>query len=102
MKCQAVHGPDTEIVHPCVKLQLSHQWKAHTLRVFDNKVMRRVFEYTREEATRGWRKLHNEELNHLALGLCLQLFVYAHMYVITVTLGLLFISEFSISALKDF
>jgi hypothetical protein len=29
-------------------------------------VMRRAFEYTREETTRGWRKLHNEELRNIS------------------------------------
>jgi hypothetical protein len=44
-----------------MKLELAPQRKAHTLRVFENKVMRRVFEYTREETTRGWSKMHNEK-----------------------------------------
>jgi hypothetical protein len=33
------------------------------LRVFENKVLRRVFGPKRDEVTGGWRKLHNEELN---------------------------------------
>jgi hypothetical protein len=35
------------------------------LRVFENKVLRRVFGPKWEEVTREWRKLHNEELNDL-------------------------------------
>jgi len=35
------------------------------LRVFDSKVMRRVFGPQRDEVTVEWRKLHNEELNDL-------------------------------------
>jgi hypothetical protein len=31
------------------KLELSHQRKAHTLKVCENKVMRRVFKYTRKK-----------------------------------------------------
>jgi len=35
------------------------------LRVFENRVLRRIFELKRNELTEGWRKLHNEELNDL-------------------------------------
>ena len=36
------------------------------LRVFENRVLRRIFGPKRDEVTRGgWRKLHNEELNDL-------------------------------------
>jgi hypothetical protein len=31
-------------------------------RVFENKVLRRIFGPKRDEVTGGWRKLHNEEL----------------------------------------
>ena len=35
------------------------------LRVFQNRVLRRIFGPKREEVTREWRKLHNEQLNNL-------------------------------------
>jgi hypothetical protein len=35
------------------------------LRVFENRVLRRIFEPKRDEVTGEWRKLHNEELNDL-------------------------------------
>jgi hypothetical protein len=35
------------------------------LRVFENRVLRRIFEPKRDEATGEWRRLHNEELNDL-------------------------------------
>jgi len=35
------------------------------LMVFENRVLRRVFEPKREEMKRDWTKLHNEELNDL-------------------------------------
>ena len=35
------------------------------LRVFENKVLRKVFGPKRDEVTGEWRKLHNEELNDL-------------------------------------
>ena len=39
--------------------------KEHRLRVFENRVLRRVFGPKRDEVTGEWRKLHNEELNDL-------------------------------------
>jgi hypothetical protein len=33
--------------------------------VFENRVLRRIFEPKGDKVTREWRKLHNEELNHL-------------------------------------
>jgi hypothetical protein len=36
-----------------------------TLRLFENRVLRRVFEPKKDEVTGEWRKLHNEELNDL-------------------------------------
>jgi hypothetical protein len=35
------------------------------LKVFGNRVLRRLFEPRRDEVTGEWRKLHNEELNDL-------------------------------------
>jgi hypothetical protein len=37
----------------------------HRLRVFENKVLRRIFGPKRNEVTGDWRKLHNEELHDL-------------------------------------
>jgi hypothetical protein len=37
----------------------------HTLRVFENRVLRGVFGPKREEVAGGWRRLHNEELHNL-------------------------------------
>jgi hypothetical protein len=35
------------------------------LRVFENRVLRRIFGPERDEVAGEWRKLHNEELNGL-------------------------------------
>jgi hypothetical protein len=35
------------------------------LRMFENRVLRRIFGPKRDEVTAEWRKLHNEELNDL-------------------------------------
>jgi hypothetical protein len=37
----------------------------HRLRVFENRVLRRIFGPKRAEVTGEWRKLHNEELRDL-------------------------------------
>jgi hypothetical protein len=37
----------------------------HRLRVFENRVQRRIFGPKRDEVTGEWRKLHNEELRDL-------------------------------------
>ena len=34
--------------------------------MFENKVLRRIFEPRRDEVTREWRRLNNEELNDLS------------------------------------
>jgi len=35
------------------------------LRVFENRMLRRIFGPKRDEVTEEWRKLYNEELNDL-------------------------------------
>jgi len=35
------------------------------LRVFENRVLKRIFGHRRDEVTGEWRKLHNEELEDL-------------------------------------
>jgi hypothetical protein len=37
----------------------------HRLRVFENRVLRRLFGPKRDEVLGEWRKLHNEELHNL-------------------------------------
>jgi hypothetical protein len=37
----------------------------HRLRVFENRVLRRIFGPKRDEGSGGWRKLHKEELHDL-------------------------------------
>ena len=37
----------------------------HRLRVFVNKILRKIFGATRDEITEKWRKLHNAELHAL-------------------------------------
>jgi hypothetical protein len=39
--------------------------KEYRLRVFENRVLRRMFGFKRDEVAGVWRKLHNEELRNL-------------------------------------
>jgi len=43
--------------------------KEPRLRVFENRVLRRIFGPKRDEVTVEWRKLHNEDLNDLYCSL---------------------------------
>jgi hypothetical protein len=36
----------------------------HRLKVFQNRMLRRIFGLKRDEMIGGWRKLHNEELHN--------------------------------------
>jgi hypothetical protein len=49
------------VLYGCETLSLTLT-EGHRLRVFENRVLRRIFESKRDEVTGGWRKLHNEEL----------------------------------------
>jgi hypothetical protein len=37
----------------------------HRVRMFENRVLRRIFGPKRDDVIGGWRKLHNEELHNL-------------------------------------
>jgi hypothetical protein len=52
------------VLYGCETLSLTLR-EERRLRVFENRVLRRVFGPTRDEVTGEWRKLHNEELNDL-------------------------------------
>jgi hypothetical protein len=39
--------------------------EVHRLRVFENRVLRRIFGSSRDDVTGDWKKLHNEELHNL-------------------------------------
>jgi hypothetical protein len=44
---------------------IAHIERGGRLRVFENRVLRRIFWFMRDEIRGEWRKLHNEELNDL-------------------------------------
>jgi hypothetical protein len=53
-----------EVLYACETWSLTLR-EGHRLRVFENRVLRRIFGPQRDEVTGGWRKLHNEELHSL-------------------------------------
>jgi hypothetical protein len=52
------------VLYGCETWSLTLREK-HRLRVFENRVLRRIFGPTRNEVTGEWRKLHYEELRDL-------------------------------------
>jgi hypothetical protein len=52
------------VLYGCETWSLSLR-KKHRFRVFENRVLRRIFGPKTDEVTGGWRKLHNEELHGL-------------------------------------
>jgi hypothetical protein len=52
------------VLYGCETLSLTLR-EEHRLRVFENRVLRRIFGPKRDEVTGGWRKLHNEEMHDL-------------------------------------
>ena len=52
------------VLYGCETWSLSLR-EERRLRVFENRVLRRIFGPKRDEVRREWRKLHNEELNDL-------------------------------------
>jgi hypothetical protein len=49
------------VLYGCEMWSLTLREK-HRLRVFENRVLRKIFGSKRDEVTGEWRKLHNEEL----------------------------------------
>ena len=52
------------VLHGCETWSLTLREECR-LRVFENRILRRIFWPRRDEVTWKWRKLHNEELNDL-------------------------------------
>jgi hypothetical protein len=54
----------TVVLYGCETWSLTLR-EEHRLRVFKNRVLRRIFGLKRDEVIGGWRKVHNEELHNL-------------------------------------
>jgi hypothetical protein len=52
------------VLYGCETLSLTLR-EEHRLRVFENRVLRRILGPKRDEVTGEWRKLHNEKLHDL-------------------------------------
>jgi hypothetical protein len=52
------------VLYGCETWSLTER-EEHKLRVFENRVLRRIFGPNRDGVTGGWRKMHNEELHNL-------------------------------------
>jgi hypothetical protein len=52
------------VLYGCQTWPLTFREK-YGLRMFENRVLRRIFGLKRGEVTGGWRKQHNEELHNL-------------------------------------
>jgi hypothetical protein len=59
---QTIILPD--VLYGCETWSLTLR-EEHRLRVFENRVLRRIFRLKRDEVTGEWRKLYNEELHIL-------------------------------------
>jgi hypothetical protein len=55
-----------ELLDPDSSIQWEPKWpQEHRLKVFEERVLRRIFRPERDEMIEVWRKLHNEELHNL-------------------------------------
>jgi hypothetical protein len=52
------------VLYGCATWSLALR-EEYRLRVFENRVLRRIFGPKRDEVTGDWRKLHKEELHNL-------------------------------------
>jgi hypothetical protein len=58
------HNSTSFFLYGCETWSLTLR-EEHRLRVFENRVLRRIFEPNRDEVMGEWRKLHNEKLHNL-------------------------------------
>jgi hypothetical protein len=52
------------VFYRCETWSLTLSWE-HRLKVFEKRVLRRIFGLKWDKVTRGWRKLHNDGFNDL-------------------------------------
>jgi hypothetical protein len=55
------------VLYGCVTWSLT-VGEEYKLRVFENRVLRRIFGPKRDGVTGGWRKMYNEELHNLYIS----------------------------------
>ena len=64
------------VLYGCETLSLTWREK-HRLRVFESRVLRRIFGPKRDEVTVERRKLHKEELNNVCV--CVYIYMYTRL-----------------------
>jgi hypothetical protein len=62
---EALISSETSILTRATRRSIQEYAILHSLRVFENRVMRRILGQKRDEVMGGWRKLHTEELHDL-------------------------------------
>jgi hypothetical protein len=62
--CQSTSGILPVVLYECENWSLTLR-EEHRLRVFENRVLRRIIGPKRDEVMGRWRKLYNEELHDL-------------------------------------
>jgi hypothetical protein len=61
----ATLSPGEELQYPLDRMLGGHIPSILSLRVFENRVLMKIFGQKKDEVTGGWRKLHNERLHNL-------------------------------------
>jgi hypothetical protein len=62
---EALSSSETSVLTRATWRNIPEDIILHKLRVFENRVLRRIFGPKWDGVTGGWRKLHNEELHNL-------------------------------------
>jgi hypothetical protein len=66
LKMEAICSSETSVAtHQTTRRHIAEDDTLHRQRVFENRVLRRIFGPKGDEVIRSWRKLHNEELHNL-------------------------------------
>jgi hypothetical protein len=62
---KAIRSSESSVLTTSTRRHVSEGVIVHRLRLFENRMLRRIFGQKGDELTGGWRKLHNEDLHSL-------------------------------------